>query len=68
MTSSFLPRLKAIGYATTDSGEVPDSFILENDLLVIRGMIVDGIFLNDAKGRQIVKAWDGGKKLKKPKN
>lgn len=43
------------GWSTTESGEVEDAFLEENDLLVVRGMIVDGIFPNTREGREIVR-------------
>jgi hypothetical protein len=42
-------------YATTLAGEVSDSSLKERNLLVRRGMVVDGIFQNTRIGRAIVK-------------
>lgn len=57
--------LNSRGYCTTSSGYVPEGFIQENDLLVIRGEIVDGIFMNDSRGRGIVKKFQDKEKQKK---
>lgn len=43
------------GYATTPSGEISDSDVSEKGWLIIRGICVDSIFINDARGRKAVK-------------
>ncbi len=54
-------------YSTTISGKVPDDFIEQNNLLVVRGIIVDGIFLNDAYGRMAVRKWNEKRSKKEKK-
>jgi polysaccharide deacetylase 2 family uncharacterized protein YibQ len=51
-----LEALERKGYATVDSGTVPDEVIQANGWLVIRGMAVDGIFLDNAAGRRALKS------------
>jgi hypothetical protein len=60
-------RVRKIGWTTIDSGIAPDQWINDNGFLVVRGTIVDGIFLNDRYGRSAVKTWHDklNKKLKK---
>jgi hypothetical protein len=51
-----LKALERRGYATVDAGTVPDEVIQSNGWLVIRGMVVDGIFLDNAAGRRALKS------------
>lgn len=44
------------GYATTDAGTIPDAVIDRHGWLVIRGMVVDGIFPDNAAGRRALKS------------
>jgi hypothetical protein len=44
------------GYATTDAGTVPDAVIDRHGWLVIRGLVVDGIFPDNAAGRRALKS------------
>jgi hypothetical protein len=50
-----LNRLNTRGYTTTGSGEVSDVFLKTNGLLVIRGMMVDGIFYDNTAGRAVLR-------------
>jgi hypothetical protein len=50
-----LAALNKRGWNTVHAGEVSDVLLKANDLLVIRGMIVDGIFKNDATGRAVLR-------------
>lgn len=51
-----LKAFERCGYATVDAGAVPDEVIQSNGWLVIRGMVVDGIFLDNAAGRRALKS------------
>jgi hypothetical protein len=44
------------GYVTTPSGEISDSEINAKGWLVVRGICIDSIFLNDAQGRRAIKS------------
>jgi len=54
-------------YTTTESGRVSDDLLEQNNLLVIRGIIVDGLFLNDAYGRMAVRKWHEKRSKKEKK-
>jgi hypothetical protein len=54
--ASILRAFERRGYATTDAGSIPDAVIDRNGWLVIRGMVVDGIFLDNAVGRRALKS------------
>ena len=47
-------RLFELGWTTTLSGAIPDKTLKKLDLLCIRGIIVDNIFLNNKKNRATV--------------
>ena len=63
-----LERLHLIGYATEHAGEISDEFIQSNNLLCIRGMMVDAIYPNDIHGRAIVKKWHESKAKKRKRS
>ena len=54
-------------YTTTESGRVSDDLLEQNNLLVIRGIIVDGIFLNDTYGRMAARKWKEKRSKKEKK-